>query len=126
MSDSILLTVKKIVGIDLANEDFDPDLIMAINAVLFILYQEGLTDENYEISDYSKCWSDILLNGVTPDALHEIVEWTGLKTKLLFDPPTSSVLADAIKENVSELEWRSFITNNYVGEIGWITDDSNN
>ena len=118
MNDSILITVKEKIGIDRNNTDFDRDLIIAINAVLFILYQEGLSDENYKIKDTTKKWSDILLNGVTPDALEEIKEWTGLKVKMLFDPPTSSVLGDAIKENINELEWRAFITNNYVGEIG--------
>lgn len=120
MNNSILTTVKEVIGIDSSNRDFDNDLIIAINAVLFILYQEGLTDENYKITGYDKTWSDILLNGITPEALSSIIEWTGLKTKMLFDPPTSSILADAIKNNIAELEWRAFITNNYVGEIGSI------
>lgn len=123
MNNSILTTVKEVIGIDAYNTDFDRDLIVAINAVLFILYQEGLTDENYKITGYEKTWSDILLNGVTPEALSAITQWTGLKTKMLFDPPTSSILADAIKNNIAELEWRAFITNNYVGEIGSLYSD---
>lgn len=123
MNNSILTTVKEVIGIDAYNTDFDRDVIVAINAVLFILYQEGLTDENYKITGYEKTWSDILLNGVTPEALSAITQWTGLKTKMLFDPPTSSILADAIKNNIAELEWRAFITNNYVGEIGSLYSD---
>ena len=123
MNNSILTTVKEVIGIDSSNRDFDNDLVIAINAVLFILYQEGLTDENYKITGYDKTWADILLNGITPEALSSIIEWTGLKTKMLFDPPTSSILADAIKNNIAELEWRAFITNNYVGEIGSIYSD---
>lgn len=122
MNNSILTSVKEVIGIDGSNTDFDHDLVIAINAVLFILYQEGLTDENYKITGYDKTWSDILLNGMTPDALSSIIQWTGLKTKMLFDPPTSSILADAIKNNIAELEWRAFITNNYVGEIGSLYD----
>lgn len=117
MNISILESVKEAIGIDIKNTDFDKDLILAINAVLFILYQEGLADESYKINDDTTTWDEILLNGVTPEALSAIIEWTALKTRMLFDPPTSSVLAEAIKENIAELEWRAFITNNYVGEI---------
>ena len=120
MEISILDSIKEVIGIDERNTDFDKDLVLAINAVLFILYQEGLADENYKINDNTKMWSDILLHGITPDALSAMIEWAALKTKMLFDPPTSSVLAQAIKDNISELEWRAFITNNYVGEIGSI------
>lgn len=118
MDESILESIKEAIGIDIKNDDFDRDLILAINAVLFILYQEGLTDENYKIYDNTKSWADILLHGVTPEALSAMIEWAALKTKMIFDPPTSSVLADAIKSTIDELEWRAFITNNFVGEIG--------
>ena len=114
MEISILDSIKEVIGIDERNTDFDKDLVLAINAVLFI------ADENYKINDNTKMWSDILLHGITPDALSAMIEWAALKTKMLFDPPTSSVLAQAIKDNISELEWRAFITNNYVGEIGSI------
>ncbi len=118
MNDSILQTVKDQIGIDRKNSDFDPDLIMCINPVLFILYQEGLTDDNYEIQDDTATWDEILLNEKTPEALNVMVKWVGLRTKLLFDPPTSSVLLQALKDQAAELEWRAFITNNYIGEIG--------
>ena len=120
MSDSILQTVKDQIGIDRKNVDFDPDLIMCINPILYILYQEGLTDDNYEIQDDTTTWDQILLNEKTPEALNVMVKWVGLRTKILFDPPTSSTLLQALKESAAELEWRAFITNNYVGEIGEI------
>lgn len=118
MDDSILLTVKDQIGIDRKNCDFDRDLIICINPILFILYQEGLTDDNYEIQDDTTTWDELLLDEKTPEALNVMVKWVGLRTKLLFDPPTSSVLLQALKDNAAELEWRAFITNNYVGEIG--------
>lgn len=120
MSDSILQTVKDQIGIDRKNVDFDRDLIMCINPILYILYQEGLTDDNYEIQDDTATWDQILLDERTPEALNVMVKWVGLRTKILFDPPTSSTLLQALKESAAELEWRAFITNNYVGEIGQI------
>ena len=124
MDDSILETIKDQIGIDRKNTDFDRDLIMAINPVLFILFQEGLTVENYEIRDNTTTWDQILLKGEHPVALNVMIKWAGLRTKMLFDPPTSSILRDAIKANIDELEWRGFITNNYVGEIGELYGDS--
>ena len=118
MDDSILETVKDQIGIDRRNTDFDRDLIMCINSILFILYQEGLLQENYEIMDNVPTWQDILLEERSKDALNVLIKWVGLRVRLLFDPPTSSVLLQALKDNAAELEWRAFITNNYVGEIG--------
>ena len=123
ISDSVLITVKEAIGIDRNNTDFDQDLIIAINTVLFILYQEGLADKSYKVKDHSKTWSDILLNGETPEAISSIIQWTALRVKMLFDPPTSSVLGEAVKGGIDELEWRNFITNNYVGEIGLPDDE---
>ena len=118
MDDSILETVKDQIGIDRRNTDFDRDLIMCINSILFILYQEGLLQENYEIMDNVPTWQDILLEERSKDALNVLIKWVSLRVRLLFDPPTSSVLLQALKDNAAELEWRAFITNNYVGEIG--------
>ena len=118
MDDSILETVKDQIGIDRRNTDFDRDLIMCINSILFILYQEGLLQENYEIMDNVPTWQDVLLEERSKDALNVLIKWVGLRVRLLFDPPTSSVLLQALKDNAAELEWRAFITNNYVGEIG--------
>ena len=118
MDDSILLTVKDQIGIDRKNTDFDRDLILCINAILFILFQEGLLKENYEIYDENPTWLDILVEDNSRIALNVMIKWVGLRVRLMFDPPTSSVLQQALKEQAAELEWRGFITNNYVGEIG--------
>lgn len=119
MDESILDTIKDVIGIDHRNYDFDRDLIIAINAVLFIVYQEGLSDQPYTINDNTTNWSDILIKD-KPIDLRSLITWAGLKTKMIFDPPTSSVLGDSLKSIIDELEWRGFITQNYIGEIGEI------
>lgn len=118
MDESILHTVKDVLGIDRKNYDFDKDLIPAVNAILAILYQEGLADKYYTIRDDTKTWDDILVKNITPEAISFIKQWLPLKVKLIFDPPTSSALLQALKDTIAELEWRGYITNNYVGEIG--------
>lgn len=119
MDESILDSVKDVIGLDRRNTDFDRDLIIALNAVLFIVYQEGLSDHPHVVKDNSDVWSDILIKD-QPIELRTLITWVGLKTKSIFDPPTSSALAQALKETIDELEWRGFITQNYVGEIGEI------
>lgn len=119
MDESIMDSIKETIGIHSDNHDFDPNLIIAINAVLFIIYQEGLSDEAYKITDNTTKWSDILLHEKSID-LSTLITWAGLKTKMIFDPPTSSAISTAIKESINELEWRGFITQNYIGEIGEI------
>jgi hypothetical protein len=116
MDGSILDDVKKQIGIYITNTDFDEALIMAINSVLFNMYQMGIVVPNYSISDSTTTWSSVLVN---PEnlAMDTLKTWVGLKVKMIFDPPTSSILAEAIRENLKEMEWRLYITENYVGEI---------
>lgn len=116
MDGSILDDVKKQIGIYITNTDFDEPLIMAINSVLFSMYQMGIVVPNYSISDSTTTWSSVLVN---PEnlAMDTLKTWVGLKVKMIFDPPTSSILAEAIRENLKEMEWRLYITENYVGEI---------
>lgn len=116
MNESIYESVKKLIGIG-CSEDFDQDLIIHINTVLFILNQAGIVNDDYAIGSDSldKTWADILREDQVD--LHAIVTYVALKVRMIFDPPTSGTLADAIKNNLAELEWRLYITENYVGEI---------
>lgn len=116
MNDSILDSVKKLIGIAASNTDFDQDLIIHINTVLFILKQMGIIKISFHgIEDNDSKWKDYL----TSDQLniYAIKSWVGLKVRMLFDPPTSSILAEAMNTNLKELEWRIYISENYVGEI---------
>lgn len=116
MDGSILNDVKKQIGIAPGNTDFDKDLIININTVLFILWQMGIIVDNFTIEDNTTTWESILLN---PEqvALQPMKTWVALKTKMIFDPPTSSVLKEAINANIEELTWRIYVTENYIGEI---------
>ena len=102
--DSILTSVKKIIGISEEDESFDTDLIIHINSVLMILNQLGVGPEDgFSITDKSAVWTDVIGD-------HKLIEATktfvGLKVRLIFDPPTSSAVLDSINKTISELEWR--------------------
>lgn len=110
--DSILLTVKKGIGIDPSYEAFDPDIIMHINSVLFILTQEGIgPKEGFNITGQDETWDDFL--GESNTKLSAVQSYVTLKTRLLFDPPQSGTLNEQITKLISELEWRLYSTNPY-------------
>ena len=102
--ESILTSVKKQLGIAEDYEHFDPDLIVSINSVFSVLNQLGVgPDEGYSITDKNDLWSDFLPAG---KKLELVKTYVYLKVKLIFDPPTSSAVMEAIKQNIAEQEWR--------------------
>lgn len=104
--DSILTSVKKLLGLTEGYTAFDADLIMHINSVLMILNQMGVGPEKtFAISDATTTWSEFCAERTDIEA---VKSYTALKVRLLFDPPQSSSVMDAIKSQISELEWRLY------------------
>lgn len=102
--ESILTSVKKMLGITEEYDHFDPDIIMHINSVFMTLTQLGVgPPEGFIIEDDSAYWTDFI-----PDMtkLQAVKSFMHLKVKLLFDPPTSSAVIDAMNRQASEFEWR--------------------
>lgn len=106
MDDSILTSIKKLLGIDEECDDFDTDIITHINSMFLILYQIGVSSKKgFFISDKYTAWKDyISIDDATK--YQAIKTYIYLKVKLLFDPPLSSSAVEAIKCSISELEWR--------------------
>lgn len=103
-ADSILNSIKKPLGITEEYTHFDEDLIMHINSVLFILNQLGVgPSEGFMITDKNDKWEDFIpdLNDVA-----SVKTYVYLKVKLIFDPPLSSSVMEAMNRQISELEWR--------------------
>lgn len=102
--DSILTSIKKLLGIEEDYNHFDPDIIMCINTVFTVLTQLGLgPSEGFSIEDETAVWSDFLPNTLQLEAVKTYIH---LRVKLLFDPPLSSAVLEAMKQQISELEWR--------------------
>ena len=105
--DSILTSIKKLLGIAEECEDFDTDLILHINSVFMILTQMGIgPKEGFSIEDDSATWDDFLLDSKNLDAVKTYVH---LKVKLVFDPSASSVFTESMNKMISELEWRLYV-----------------
>lgn len=106
ISESILLTIKKLLGISEDYHHFDADIIVNINSVFMILCQMGVGPARpFVIYGPEESWSDFIDN----EEFEAVKTYIYLKTRLVFDPPTGSVL-EASKEMINELEWR--LTNN--------------
>ena len=104
MDSSILTSIKKLLGIAEEDTSFDQDIIMHINTVFAILSQLGVGPANgFSIEDDSAIWEDYLGNATN---LELVKSYIYMKVRSIFDPPTSSILADAMNKNISELEWR--------------------
>lgn len=103
--ESILTSIKKLLGIEEDYEQFDPDIIIHINTVFAILKRMGVgPDKGFSIEDSKATWNDFM--GDDPDSILEAVKtYIYLKVKLIFDPPSGSSVLEAIKENIRELEW---------------------
>ncbi len=102
--ESILTSIKKILGITEEYEHFDADLIMHINSALMVLTQLGIGPSNgLVIKDKTTLWSEL----ISEESNLELVKsYVGLKVKLLFDPPTSSAAMEASNRMINEFEWR--------------------
>lgn len=108
MMDSILTSVKKLLGVGEEYTHFDDDIIMHINSVIFILTQIGIgPDEGFAISSKDQTWDDFLQGRIN---IESVKSYVYLKVRLLFDPPSNSFLVEAIERQISEYEWRLNIT----------------
>lgn len=103
--ESILTSIKKLLGIAEEYEHFDNDIIMHINSVFMILTQLGVgPSKGFVITDSSASWDDFLPEG--GERLQAVKTYMYMKVRLMFDPPTSSAVMESMNRMINELEWR--------------------
>ena len=116
MDDSILTSIKKLLGISEDYEHFDADIIMHINSVFMILTQLGVgPPDGFSIEDDSSVWSNFIGDSSN---IESVKSYVYLKVKLLFDPPLSSAAMEASNRLISELEWRLNLAAEYNNTSG--------
>ena len=114
MEESILKTIKQLIGCPDDFEQFDLDLIVHINSAFATLTHLGVGQkEGYRIIGADNVWSEF-----EDDAqkLSLIKDYVYIKTRLLFDPPTSGSLMDSLKEQLKEMEWRLYMLYDPISE----------
>lgn len=103
--ESILDSVKKIIGLSPADTSFDQDIILHINSVLVSLNQMGVGYPGFVVTDRDDSWSNFLENN---SKLEMVKSYVALKVRLIFDPPQSAAHIDAINAQIKEFEWRAY------------------
>lgn len=102
--ESILTSIKKLLGIEEEYTQFDNDIIMHINSVFLNLTQLGVGPaEGFLIEDDTATWEDFIGDS---NQLQAVKSYMYLKVKLLFDPPLSSSVIESMNRMIAELEWR--------------------
>lgn len=99
---SILKTIRRMIGPDEDYEYFDTDLIIHINAAFSRLCQLGVGPERpFHITGNQETWCEFIEAG----HLEEVKQYIYLSVKQIFDPPASSTVLNAYKEQLDKLEW---------------------
>lgn len=123
--DSILVSIRRLLGGDEYCNHFDAELITYTNMVLSELTQLGVgPSEGFLVKDETQTWSeitdDLVLRGL-------IESYVTNKVKLTFDPSSSSAVIESLKQVNNELVWRISVraeeiakskTNQSLGEGG--------
>ena len=103
MIDSILDSCKRLCsGISPDDTSYDLDIITFVNSVFVFLFELGI-DHSFHINSSIETWSDYMVPGPELDLIKSYIP---LRVRILFDPPQSSTLLQALKDQCNELEAR--------------------
>ena len=99
---SILKTIRRMIGPDEDYEYFDTDLIIHINSAFARLCELGVgPEEPFYITGTEEVWSDFMEDGYC----ERVKQYVYLSVKNIFDPPSSASVMNAYKEQIEKLEW---------------------
>lgn len=110
--ESILNSIKKLLGPEEDYTHFDKDIILHINAAFSRLCQLGVGPSTpFKIRSAEEVWTDFIEDGM----LEDVKQYVYLKVKVIFDPPSNSSLLNAMDVQINQLEWLM----NSVAEVGY-------
>lgn len=114
MNETVLSTIRKLMGMESDYTHFDNDLLIHINTASGILYQLGIEPDNVLVTDKTT-WSELLLN----ENLYDMAKtYVYLFVKKIFDPPANSFVADSYEKTLKEIEWRILVMADSVKDGG--------
>lgn len=125
VTDSILNSVKKLLGIDPSIDAFDPDILININAAFGTLTQLGVGPKGgFFITDASATYSDFLSDEKVTQT-NFVKQYLYFKVRLAFDASTmsGSLLAE-MRKQMEELEWRLCVQGDVVDRNGEEVENS--
>lgn len=103
LGESILGTIRNMLGPEADYSHFDPELVPHINSAFNRLKQLNVGPESgFYITGEDETWSDFFeSSSLIPMA----ISYVFFKVKMSFDPPSSSIAAEAYNKMISEYEW---------------------
>jgi len=105
-TNSIMTSIKKLLGIAEEYTEFDADILMHINTALFVLTQLGIgPPEGFAIEDDTALWSDIITSEASTK-LEAIKSYVYMKVRIIFDPPNAGPMLQALERQILEYEVR--------------------
>jgi hypothetical protein len=105
--ESILVSIRAGLGIQQDYDGFDDEIIMAINSAIMSLNQLNVGPEaGFSVTGIDETWADLI---DTATDIAGVKSYILLKTRLEFDPPSTSFAIGAIERQIKELEWRLFV-----------------
>lgn len=112
LEESILTSIKKLLGIASDNDAFDLDIIFHINTVFANLAQMGVGPKDevgknigFKITSDEEVWGSFTKNDIL---IENVKTYVYIKVKLIFDPPQTGPLLNAYEAQAKELEWRLY------------------
>lgn len=103
--NSILDSVKTLLGLDPESDEFNTDVLIHINAAIFTLQQLGIGPAfPFTVTNRKDTFTDYL--GDNESLIQEVRLYIFYKVKLGFDPPAIGAVLECLKELIRETEWR--------------------
>lgn len=122
-SNSILDSIKKLLGIDANYDVFDMDVILHINSVFSTLWELNVgPKDGFSITDNTSMWTEFIGD---VKKLNDVKTYVYLRVRILFDTPTTSFLLDSMQKQIDQLEWRLMIKTDPVIYVPPINPDAN-
>lgn len=99
-TDSILSSMKLMLGMEPDYTPFDTDVIININTCLAKLNQIGVgPKEGFEITDDTQTWSEFIGES---KQLNMVKTWMYTALRIIFDPPQNSFTLNALQDQEAE------------------------
>lgn len=104
MEESILTSIKALLGIGSDYDEFDTEIVLLINSAISKLIQIGVgPDEGFKISGTTETWGELFQDDKNVDMAKNYIY---LDVRLMFDPPGNSFVVDAFQKEKDELASR--------------------
>lgn len=104
MDESILQSIKSMLGLKADYTPFDKELVGHINSAIMVAHQLGVGKDGFLITGSDETWSDWLDD--REDLLAEVPHYIYLRTRLSFDTQSNSFVVSSLEKQIDEMTWR--------------------